>query len=357
MNNNIRCRVNLFLLKSFLLLLFISFADTDLFSQDFTKDFKFTFPHDRIPHSLYNKIDILDLREDTASIGIVDAGVLNNFDAALVFKPQVATQLTDLFDSLIDMAANNGELLFMLKQFGFKETRGGRYCYVRAGLFSKINIAYEEISTLDTVIVLKSSWEKAELVKKGSKIITDFISKGILSPPADHISYSFNDLTNIDSIKKAKIPLYNAVKYKDGVYFSYRSFMNQTPDFPGFVRMNRNNNVSSVKVPDSTGEKVKLDPEDMYAVIYNGRLFIATEFGYYQLQKIGDDFYFTGKIRIAGNRGNLGATELGFGLLGQAVSSINKIETYNMKIDYINGRFIHMQKVVDTDSDPDFFIH
>ncbi len=82
----------------------------------------------------------------------------------------------------------------------------------------------------------------------------------------------------------------------------------------------------------------------MYAFVYKGQPFVATEYGYYPLQKINDDFYFTGKAKVTANTGDVIAASLFFGIIGGLIAS-NSEATFEMKIDHLNGGFIRLKEI------------
>ncbi|MEO6219895.1 MAG: hypothetical protein ABIO81_05670 [Ginsengibacter sp.] len=89
---------------------------------------------------------------------------------------------------------------------------------------------------------------------------------------------------------------------------------------------------------------VKVKAKDVYAIVYNGQPFIATEYGYYLLQKINEDFFFTGKAKVSAKTGDVIAASLFFGILGGLIASDSE-SIFEMKIDHSNGGFIRMKEI------------
>jgi hypothetical protein len=331
--------------KFFLTLLFLSLSNTELFSQDLTKDFDIISPSYKVQNSLYKKIDFLDSRDDNTQIGIVGVGLLKDIDAKLIFKTPFSTQLTNIFNSLIDSTARDGEMLFQLKQFSFIEKSGTRYCYFNAATYLKNDDRYDRITSIDTTILVTAANITKALIQEGSNVITGFIANGLLQKPSDPVFYTIHEIENIDSVEKQKIPVYNTTKYVDGIYTSYASFSKQVPDLQGFVEVRKDGTISSVKTIDSTGKKVKIKPGNIYAVINNGQHFIATEYGYYPLLKLDDDFIFTGDIRIVASSGDMRSAQFILGITGALLAKAGNKETFELKIDYTNGTFIHLKAI------------
>jgi len=326
--------------------LLILFICTDLISQNRTEDFEITLPEQKVSNSLYKTIKYIDSRYDTTYMGIVQLGAFNK-KAKVIPKIHFSVQLTNVINSLTDTTAKDGELLFQLRQFNFAEITGAMsekgYCYLRAALYSRIGDQYQKLSSIDTVILIKSMDVTRPLFRNGSKIITNFIANNLLKKTDDPDYYSFNEIVNIDSIEKRKIMVYNTSAFSDGLYESYKSFMNQVPDKQIEVEIKKQK-ISSVKTIDQNGKSEKIKAKDIYAIVYNGQPYIATEYGYYTLQKTGDDFFFTGKAKVSANTGELIAASLFFGIIGGLIAS-DAEAVFEMKVDHLNGGFIRLKEI------------
>ncbi|HTE10577.1 MAG TPA: hypothetical protein VK645_06395, partial [Chitinophagaceae bacterium] len=316
------------------------------FSQHRTEDFNINLPEQKIAGSFYKTIRYLDARYDTTNMGIVQLGAFNK-KAKVVPKIPFANQLTGVMNSLTDSTAKDGELLFQLRQFSFAEVTSAMsekgYCYLRATLFFKTGERYKKLHTIDTVILIKSMDVTGSLFRNGSRTIVDFIANNLLQNPAEEDYFSFSDIVHIDSIEKLKMPVYNTEAYADGLYASFASFTNQTPDKQITAEL-KNDKLSAVKSPDENGKLAKVKPKNIYAVVYKGQPFIATAYGYYPLQKTGDDFFFTGKAKVTASTGDVIAASLFFGIIGSLIAS-DAEASFEMKIDHANGGFIRLREI------------
>ena len=331
----------LILIPAFLLIFF-----ADLFAQKRTEDFEITLPAQKINNSLYNTIEYIDSRYDTTFMGIVQLGAFNK-KAKVVPETPFSTQLKNALNSLTDATSKDGELLFQLRQFNFAELTGAMsekgYCYLRAVLYAKQDGHYQRINSIDTVIFIRAMDVTRALFRKGSKTITDFIAAGLLKESSDSNYYSFNDVINMDSIEKRGIKVYNTPKYTDGLYFDYQSFKDQIPDKQVVVEK-KNDKIVSVTTLNEKGKSVKVKAQHVYSVVANGEPFIATDYGFYPLKKVDDDFKFVGKARVNANTGDVIAASAFFGIVGGLIAS-NAQAIFEMKIDYINGGFIRLKEV------------
>jgi hypothetical protein len=331
--------------KSFLTLLVLYLSGISSFAQDRTRFFEIGLAKYKVSNSLYNKIGFLDSRYDNSYIGTVNIGLLKNQEAKLLLRSPILPQLTNLLNSLTDSSAKDGELLFQLKDLSFVETTGTRYCSLNGELYAKENDQYKKLSSLDTVIIIRVSDITKALLSEGNKVLSDFMAKGLVKPATDTSLYSIGDLKNIDSIEKRPILAYHIEKYVDGIYTSYISFKDQEPDKQGLIDMKRDGSISSVKIIDADGKKIKIKPKNIYAVIADGKPFIATEYGFYPLERVNNNFLFTGDVRIAPSNGDMRTSQMAFGLIGAALESSGNQVTYEMIIDYQNGKFIHLRAI------------
>jgi hypothetical protein len=264
----------------------------------------------------------------------------------VVPKIPFSLQLTNVISSLIDSTAQEGELLFQLRQLSFAEITGAMsekgYCYLKAAIYSKTNDQYQKLGSIDTVILVKAMDVTKALFRRGSKTITDFIANNLIKKADEPDYYSSSDIVNLDSLEKRKIIVYNTSAYSDGLYETYKSFMNQVPDKQITVEMKSEK--MSVKAPDQNGKPEKIKAKDIYAIVYKGQPYIATEYGYYPLQKTGDDFFFTGKAKVTANTGDVIVAGVFFGLIGSLIAS-DAEATFEMKIDHLNGGFIRLREI------------
>jgi hypothetical protein len=324
---------------------FISIAN--VFPQDSTKEFEILLPENKIPNSLYSSIDVIDSRIDKSHIGIVQVGALNR-KAKVVLETPFLTQLEKVIYSLTDSTASKGKLLFHLRQLTFAEITGAMsekgYCYMRAALYSRNDQEYRKLAAIDTVVLIKSMDVTKSLLRNGSKLVTNFIASSLHLHGKDTVSYGYNDIVKMDSIEKRKLVVYNTEKYAEGLYYNYESFKNQMPDKQITVKKKKDGSISAVSTLETNGKPVKIKPKDTYAFVYEGNAFIATEYGFYPLNKTNDDFYFIGQTKVSANSTDvIGATIL-FGLIGGLLASDTNA-TFVMKVDHINGGFIHLREV------------
>jgi hypothetical protein len=339
--------------NNYLLCLIFLSTISRLFAQEVqtaTKDFEISPPTHAINGSLYSSIDLIDSRFDKSQIGVVQLGAFNR-KARVTLEVPFRTQLQTLVDSLTDASAANGQLLFHLRQLTFAEITGAMsekgYCYLRAALYAKNDIEFKRLAAIDTVVLVKSMDVTKALFREAGKVITTFVANSLLLQSSDIITYRFDDIVRMDSVEKRKLPVYNTDNYTDGLYYNYQSFRNQTPDETVSVKKKKDGTIATVSILAENGEALKTRPKDTYAFVYEGSPYIATDYGFYPLNKTNDDFYFIGKTKVSANSTDVIGATLLFGIVGALLASDTNA-TFVMKVDHINGGFIHLREVKPT---------
>ena len=213
---------------------------------------------------------------------------------------------------------------------------------MRAELFAGNNGSYRMLSKFDSVIVVKSFDVTKGLLKTGGDVIPGFIAANLLKEPIEKEIYTFRDIHKIDSFEKRGLAVYQTDLYKDGVYRSFRSFLDQTPDGQITAKVKKGK-ISEIYVFDAKGKKEQVWQKDTYAVIYKGIPYISTEYDYYPLHKKDGDFYFTGKAKASANSGEVMMASMFFGVVGGLLAS-NANARFEMKIDHLNGGFIRLKE-------------
>ncbi|HMH23127.1 MAG TPA: hypothetical protein VK563_15190 [Puia sp.] len=340
---NLYCAVTLFLCLS---ALYTDAQDVPLRYFDIkSPSHKKSLPaYNKVSNSRYKKIGFLDCRDDTTYIGTVNVGVLRH-EGKLKLRMPFQPQLQALMDSLTDSSVGNGELLFQLRDFHFVEKMDTRYCYLQVGLYVKMEDQYRRLSILDTVMIVTSSDVTGVVQTLGSRIMTDFLVYELSREPEHSAAFQIQEVLQYDSIEKSRIPLFTSTQYVNGIYDDYYSFSRQQPDRQGQIKADKNGVISRVAAQDSTGRLVKLKSKNLYALVYDGKPYIATEYGYYRVEKVNNNLFFTGKVKVAASAGDKNGAAMAFGLIGAAMASGGYAATYEMIIDPVSGVFVHLRKI------------
>lgn len=355
--------------KTYLLFFLLILSFETNFAQRKKKDFIIHPLNYKTSNSLYRTISLVDSRDDTSTLGFIQEGVFKIKTKVIPSIP-IANQLNAVLDSVIDTTALNGHLLLDLRRLRFSEiTSGARedgYCHFHARIYALVDDRYHDIKIIDTVIHVSSKNVSDKLMEKTGRIIAEFIESAVLQEPDDSSFYNFSQVLKIDSIEKRKLPAYNTAIYMDGLYYSYKSFINQVPDSPVRLKF-KHDNISSVKIPDANGKFIKVPNENIYAVVYENIPLICADDKYHALAKINDEFYFTGRLKVSKTTPVILALEALCGLwfarhlyvlsnsfdqnlssifiFSPKVSAFSVIttpfkKTYKVKLDYMNGKLM-----------------
>jgi len=337
-------------MKTLILLQVFIFALIDIaFSQKHIEDFEIRIPEQKLPNCLYKTIKFIDSREDTSNLGIVleDHG-FSDSRTPVIAKTPLSLQLTNFLNFLTDSTAKNGELLFQIRKFNFVQTSRAawskRYCFIRAELYSRQNEKYKKLAFIDTAMYNAGMNGTRNILKNANTTIANFFFNSLSAGEANSdYYYTLSDISKIDSIEKTKIFVYNTAKYSDGLYSSYQSFMSQVPDKQINVKLN-GKEISSVNTTNGNGELTSVSTKEIYAIVYQGRPYISTDYGYFPLEKMNGEFVFKGKGKATSR--DITPAAFGFGIIGVLLSS-NVTATFEMQIDHVNGKIITLRQIKD----------
>lgn len=332
----------------FFYLLLVHFAT----AQNNTVKFSLLAPSQKVLGSLYSGIEVLDIRYDTGSLGIIQQGFSKKIFTVLP-DTSFTVQAQKILDQVAENAAN-GKLLLLLRFFKFIElmdrSKQTGYCYIRADMYAEKGNRYFRLSGIDTAIsIQRSSYSELNplLFRESSNAVTGFISKNCLLAPLNEISYTFEELLKIDSIEKRTIPVYNATVYTDGIYLSYQSFRDQLPDYEIKSVDTSDNEIAMLHAKAVGGGTKRINPREVFAVIKSGIIYMPAERGFGILKKRGDDFFLRGEAAVT--YGNVAGHKIvGTVLLGVPGIFSNPKASYQyfeMKLDYIDGLFIKTREL------------
>ncbi len=319
-----------------------------IFSQNSTVDFSILTPNKSVVHSLYKHLTVIDSRTDTV-LGIIQTGSSNK-QTKVIAKTPLAYQLNKLMFLLTKNTSGKDSLLIHVRHINFNESYNRRetgYFYFRAGIYANKNNRYYLLEAIDTVALISKYDATRSLFEKASSIITFFIKSNLDKPIPNITAYSLNEINNIDSIEKAENKLYNAPFLIDGLYLNYKTFKNQSPDNSVAAAI-RDGKIAGIKKISNEGKFEYFQPEDVYAVVVNGKPYISIEKEFVPLEKRNDDFYFNATVKVSPNNDATIISSFLFGLVGgiiAASASEGRQATFEMKIDHVSGKFIKVREI------------
>jgi hypothetical protein len=299
----------------------------------------------------FTKVDVIDKRLNNQTLGFIQLGALNRV-IPLEFPGSLTDSIAKYF--LEEDINKQRELTILLYELYVSErtdglTETGRL-KLSMRLFAKeYQEKYTEILSVDSIYMITSSMDVTKRLL--TSISTHLCEISSIAKEIDSIEnqnaiyYSMEELQTLDSLEKLQIPMYNATNYNSGIFMNYEQFKNNTPDSSMIIIDTRES--KKIKVFKYTnGKKKKLDCKTVYAVSDGNTLLKATSIGFYKLQKVDNDFYYTGQTSFS-NANSVAMYGLAFGLVGVAIASnVHKPgnELYRFRINYLKGNSIPLSK-------------
>lgn len=298
--------------------------------------------------SLYNTFVFLDSRPDPSFMGVVQLGGFNRKAPVQAARP-MDEQFLSFLNELIDSTAKDGEALFQLRQLSFAEITGAMsekgYCYLRGTLYGKEGDLYRKILGVDTVMVISGMDVTKSLFRQANTLLYIVMHVGLKRAPRDSTGYTYDQLVRISDIEKAALPVYTLPAFKDGIYLTYDAFKQQQPDELGMIT-GEDGQISGVSRLNKKGKPEKMTVKDLYAVVHQGKPYVATYYGLYPLQREGNELTFRGVVKSTAESGDVIAASLFFGLLGGLIVSDASAPT-DLYIDHLSGAFIRRNSAME----------
>ncbi len=295
--------------------------------------------------SFFSDFNLIDVRDDTASIGIIQKGILNK-KVALVCEPPLNEQLKTVFKQLTKANNANTELILLLQHLNFSEvtyaTKEIGIVQIRGVFFAKKDNKYAKLFEIDTLQTVQTLDVTKQLLKKGNAFFIDLFNTALHTQPKTFDLDNLSFLINYDSLQKATFPLYAVKDYKTGAYATYQELLNQTPsDTTIKIEFYKSGHWKSVQHKNKAGKYEEVVLKDCYAYVFENKIFLSTPIHeVYPVTKKGNDFYFKGKMWAPASTGQQITMGIAFGLLGTLLSSGGGYtEITELKIDYKTGSF------------------
>lgn len=164
--------------------------------------------------------------------------------------------------------------------------------------------------------------------------------------------FSVANAQKVYSYGKDSMYVYNTEIYTDGAYLNYQSFCKQIPDSNIQIKGDSvsKNTVKTLRI---NGKFRKTRPGELYAIVYNGKPYIATQFGFFPMQKKNNTFTFVGMINTATTTGIIIAGAA-LGALGSVIAA-NESAVYEVEIERATGKYIRVKKIITNDRDYGYY--
>ncbi len=317
------------------------FLSLGLVAQDKVKYFTLEYTGGKVTNSLFSNLKFIDSREDTSCFGSVRLGLLDK-EAKVVSEGSFEMQLGVLLTKLNGEKVANNQLIFQLRRLKFVEkadagTQYG-YCFFRANIFTPYGTDFKLVSSIDTFMVVESKKEVTkQIINSANECVISFLKNALSKNVGYGLSLSYNDMVKIDSIEKSRIKVYTTTEYVNGIYRSFESFKEQTPEYSLFSITFEDGEITEIKAKNDKGRLRKINSEEVYAIVNNGKPYISAEFGYYPLVKNNNDFYFIGDDKVNYIKGQV--------VKQYVYTPVPITSQFEIKIDHMNGRFMRVKEI------------
>lgn len=332
-------------MKRTIVILLIIINTVAVQAQQKSRAFLFTKPDKIVENAKYGKISLYDAREIKDNLGVIQVGMLNA-NRLLVAEPSLEKQLQSQLEQ-ISGRKGNGELLMRLEKFCMAELTGTfsekGFLDFRAILFSKESSGdYLQLARIDTAIIVKGMDVTKATLSRASELVNNLIFDALTKNSDTTKSYSFSEIEHYDDIQKKQLALYNATKFKDGLYLTYEEFADQTPS-GGETQLKDGDLYLGFFKENEKGKLKKINPKDYYAVVHDGNPFISSQDQFYALIKEDNDFIFVGPVKETASATNVVVASVLLGAIGGMLVSGPETNYYTQKLDYVNGSFVRMK--------------
>src|SRR5258705_6185549 len=151
-------------------------------AQKATETFKFENRLTAEKSTYFSDFNLIDVRDDTASLGIIQKGVLNK-KTNIVCEPQLNEQLKTIFKQLTKDNNSNTELILLLQQLNFSEATYAMkeigIIQIRGVFFAKKNNKYSKLLEIDTVQLIQGMDVTKQLLKRGNSFFIDIFNSAL----------------------------------------------------------------------------------------------------------------------------------------------------------------------------------
>ncbi len=309
------------------------------------KTFKFKDSEKPFAEHSFQKVSVIDGRENKRNIGLVQKGV-NNTLAAVMIDPSLEEALQDFLNPLLSNAGGKKRLIIHIRQLSFSEfTRTFKeegFFRIRAEAYEQTDNGYLPLSKIDTLVIVSGLDVTNNLLKSGQRTIYHWVDYSLRQKPVAENYYSAADILNIDRIEKQKIPLYNNPELPKGLYQSYQDLAQRQPSDTSinFEYDDQTGRIRATRTDDNGNSKViRLTSKTGYAVSFDNKLWILVPEGYAMAKFRDGSLYYMAPYNLMVAKANNANSYMLFGLVGGTIYSMNNSEEKltNFMVDHLNG--------------------
>lgn len=291
---------------------------------------------ERVKHSLYNRVEVIDERPDTGQLGWLETG--SYYGLRVCLASPLDQQLNRVVEQLIDKTADSGRLLIEMRRLLIYDN-GQLHVALKFRLFGGNGELYCFVANVDTTFTVRASKGRSgrrKLVAALNGALSDGIARG-LTKVGDSTGGYFtrSSVQYADGIWEKRLPLYQSDVYPDGIYLHFSSFAQLRPDYPTF------------QLEDTAHPEYSLPPQQVYAFVRHGRAYISFDEGYKPLVKKDGEYFITGKVDVEAPGADAAVDLAGFALALAGMGKVPLMHVWGLTVkkkfwfhlDYQTGRF------------------
>lgn len=302
-------------------------------------------------HSGFSKVNVIDNRAGKQLLGLVQLGGFNRMEQ-VKFDGSFPDSLATFFLAGDSTKSNGRELTIILYELFVSEKTGGMSETGRfklsMRLFEKVQSSgFQETLMVDSVYRIQASDATKKLLRLVSEELCEIATIVSEKKPESDLNlpkYSIEELYTLDSLEKLKIPIYNTDNFTPGIFIDYDHFKNNNSDHSTIsYDTTVNGKINVYKWDEVKQKKVKLKVGSFYAASDGKNIIKSTSVGFYNLEKIGFDFYYTGKTSFYNSMNNAYMMYAMFGITGAIIAnSVNNTneQLFRLKLNYLTGHSI-----------------
>ena len=298
---------------------------------------------------------VIDNLADNQLLGFVQKGAFNRIEK-IHYKGALPTTIGKFFTSN-NSSEKSHNLVVVLNELFLSETtkefsESGRL-KLALRLFTETDDGkYAELISIDSIYTVKGMDVTKKLLRSVSEQLCKISEQSKNTDLGGHENkkqYHLTDLYKLDSLDKLDIPLYASAELARGIYKDYKHLKMNTPDDNSeiFIDLKKPDKIKVYKVYKANNRKIQLETEGIYAVSDGKRLYKATAKNFYEVKKIGNDFFYDRPAQL--NESNVGAIAGGaaFGVVGALIGSgiSGKASVYRYRINYRRGNSVPVEVV------------
>ncbi len=288
-------------------------------------------------YCLYDNVRVIDMRKDKTSLGYIRKGALDRYESITTEKP--FDQYLSMYYSGLLSSKTTEELVILIYSFNIEdkpiEDEVGTI-YIDADFYGGSNGKYYFVGNVDSLYevgsitdVTKKLLRAAEHVLKG--VVVDFAGT---EKSANFDVYDLSAMKNRRQAERQKYPIYNAVSFKQGIYYTKKDFLYNNPVDTPFVRAfisSGNSGHNVFHYLDKKGKKdATIEGRDFFAIYDDGKWFSGRGEYAVKMEYTDGDFYAVKQYRGLGNE-KRNAMVMSGGALGGAIGASIIIAVYAPK--------------------------